>query len=168
MRRSGKNHREIWRSKGFGSFLFNLKRNRLWLRRLAFLWIVVVALEFFCPVFDCPDEYNFSAENLTSAVFTILPDAPESRELLSFSINSENLKRTFDSYQAFDSEHGAQSVTKGNDVHCSDECLCHAVAIPSLVFNISDRFNKPEFIRISDTDEPTLSLSPPFEPPKSA
>lgn len=168
MRRWRNNHREIWRSKGFGSFLFNLKRNRLWLRRLAFLWIIVIALEFFCPVFDCPNEYNFSAENLTSASSLFHQNLPKSVESSSFSIKSESLKKAFDSYKMVDSQEEAKSVTNANNVHCADECLCHAVAIPSLAFNISDRFNKPEFVSISDTDEPTLALSPPFQPPKSA
>jgi hypothetical protein len=168
MRRSRNNHREIWRSKGFGSFLFDLKRNRLWLRRLAFLWIIVVALEFFCPIFDCPDEYNFSAENLTSTSKFLRPNLPQSDLLSSLSIKSESFKKAFDSYKAADSQGDTGHMTTGNSVHCADECLCHAIAIPSLAFNISDRFNKPEFVRIADNDEPTLALSPPFEPPKSA
>lgn len=168
MRRSRNNHREIWRSKGFGSFLFNLKRNHLWLRRLASLWIIVIALEFFCPVFDCPDEYNFSAENITLASSVARRNAPESDELSSFSVKSESLKKAFDSDQAAAFDDDSKSVTKENGVHCADECLCHAVAIPSLAFKLPDHFTKPEFVRIYDTDEPTLALSPPFEPPKFA
>lgn len=165
MKRFRNNHRGLWRSKGFGSFLFNLKRNRLWLRRLAFLWIIIVALEFFCPIFDCPDENDFSGANQAQVLVSHKAALTDKSELFSVSDQSGCEDASFSSVSSSDN---TESISKGKAVHCADECLCHATAIPSLAFKLPDNYMKPAFASINYTDALTLALPPPFEPPKQA
>lgn len=167
MHRRRRNHRELWRTKGFASFLVNLKRNPLWLRRLAFLWILILMLEFFCPVFDCPDENFLPNETAQQVLAFDQPESPDSTDQLSLSNQSEEFKQSINTLSV-SSEDDAQSISKANSVHCADECLCHAVAIPSLAFKMPDSYVKPTFVAISYSDALTLALPPPFQPPKSA
>lgn len=165
MKRSRNNHRELWRSKGFGSFLFNLKRNRLWIRRLAFLWIVIVALELFCPILDCPDENDFSGEKSAQVLVSQKSESSDKLELVSIYNQSGCQDSSFKSVFSSDN---TESISKEKVVHCADECPCHATAIPSLAFKLPDHYVKPAFSSITYTDALTLALPPPFEPPKSA
>lgn len=163
-----RNHRELWRTRGFASFLVNLKRNPLWLRRLAFLWILILMLEFFCPVFDCPDENFLPTEPARQVLALDQPQSTDSTDQFSLSNKSKKFKQSINSLSPSSSEDDVQSISKGNSVHCADECLCHAVAIPSLAFKMPDSYVKPTFVAISYSDALTLALPPPFQPPKSA
>lgn len=116
-------------------------------RHLGLLWLFLVALELFCPVV-C-DEPAFAA-------------AKEEPVRTSVQI----------AYTAKPMEHvEAGSISDGqasdDQPLCTDECLCHAVSIPSLSSTTTKEssFRGERIVTLSSGDY-SNSLSPPYLPPQ--
>lgn len=150
MKRQNRHYRKRRRFPPIVSFIFHLKRNHLWLRRFAFLWIFLIALEIACPILECrnPVDFRLSTATVTSNFLT-----PNSSESISQNTNDEQT---------------TINIEKSASDHCSDECLCHITAIPGLVFDFPRVYNKYIVSITTFKGEPTLANSPPFEPPKTA
>lgn len=149
-----KHYKPALRRTRIGSFIFNLKRNRLWLRRLASVWLFLIIFEVACPVLDCQTAVDL--EPTAAASVSIyngfnVSDATQPETVLSLSVGDE---KSFD------------TMTGSADAHCTDECLCHVTAIPNLAFNFPGNYIKPAFSPVEYKDALTLSLPPPFQPPK--
>lgn len=126
--------------------LIKRKRN---LRRMSVAWLFLLALELFCPVF-C-DEPAFAAEHKSpQAEINMLVEGEKDSPDVSVSA------------AAFES-------TDDGEAFCDDECLCHAVAIPSLNgINVKEFYSRSEAIRISYGKPLFNSLPPPYQPPKNS
>jgi len=151
MKRQNRNYRK--RRRRFSpivSFIFHLKRNHLWLRRFAFLWIFLIALEIACPILECRNLVDFSPNTatVTSDFFE-----PNSSESISQNTNDEQT---------------VASIGQPASDYCRDECLCHVTGIPGLVFDFPSVYSKYTLSLATFKGEPTLANSPPFEPPKTA
>jgi len=133
------------------SFFFYLKRNHLWLRRFAFLWLFLIAIELACPILECP---NF--EDFNSAATTATTNFYESNSAKSI------LQKNSDDEQLV--------TVKGNTApeDCNDECLCHVTAIVGIVFEFPGDYPEYSFVKNIYTNEPTVTISPPSQPPKNA
>lgn len=121
------------------------KRN---LRRLSAVWLCLVIIELFCPIF-C-DEPTFAA---TSSPQTTI----------NYSIaETENTSNAF--LSGCDHENTGEEGTL-----CNDECLCHATATLSLnITGIKESFTHGERIAFSYGEPVFNSLPPPYLPPKNS
>ena len=110
------------------------------LRRMTFLWLMLVFCEMFCPVF-CDDYSNLS--EVGNSLQVVVEQVSQS----SISVN--------------------ESQTDNQKSVCNDECLCHATPLPMIAFafpKFSD-FNSESTLFIFK--EPiTQTLSPPIQPPQ--
>ena len=149
-----KHYKPAWRRTRIGSFIFNLKRNRLWLHRLASVWLFLIVFEVACPILDCQTAVDLEpAEAANISIYNGYNASIESQPEAVL-IQSAGDEKSFD------------TMTGSADAHCTDECLCHVTAIPNLAFNFPGDYIKPAFSRVEHKDAPTLSLPPPFQPPK--
>ena len=133
------------------SFLFHFKRNHVWLRRLAFLWLFLVVVEIACPVLECQDLTEINSPQITATVKFYEPNSSKMVSLLSPSDNS--------AFAVKDSS---------APEHCNDECLCHVTATLNLHFDIPKVHNDYSLPIISYDNQPEISISPPIQPPKNA
>lgn len=122
--------------------LIKKKRN---IRRLAGVWLLLLAFEFFCPIF-CED-----------SVFAAQPAPPP----LAVKVKSvEPKKNAPDSVTEGDFQNQDQKV-------CNDECLCHATAIPSLnLITLKNSVKLIVHIPLRYGNRVSNSLPPPYNPPK--
>ena len=129
--------------------VFRIVKKKKNLRRLSVVWLFLVTVELFCPVF-C-ETRAFAAE----------PNIPPTEKKLSLERKAGSPD---DSATVTASDD--LSRTRNNQIVC-DDCLCHATAIPSInrvapkePFFCSERiafhFGEPLF----------NSLPPPYHPPK--
>lgn len=137
------------------SFFFYLKRNHLWLRRLAFLWVFVIALEVSCPVIDC--------ENSISELFSP-PSSAENINQLDLKSENPFISQNKDTDKTTHLELSNHNLT----VHCADECLCHSAAVINFNFALPKNYIDPDASITKSIGAPTISISPPFHPPKQA
>ncbi len=122
------------------------KRN---LRRVSVVFLFLVFIELFCPVF-C-DEPAFAAKNISSKSVIISSFAEE--------------KQTG---QDSMSAHDCQDPDHDGDI-CNDECLCHSTAISNFAaINLEHHIISTENIAYSYGEPLFNSLSPPFQPPKNS
>lgn len=120
------------------SQVVNKKKHK---RQFVVLWMFLIALELFCPVF-C-DEPTFAAQ----------PDSPVSIVQI-LSENDESA--AISDYQAAEDEK-----------ICNDECLCHATPIVGMACSVPEKsFFRNERIAFLTSNPYTNSLSPPHRPPK--
>lgn len=120
------------------------KRN---LRRLGAMWLFLIVLELFCPVF-C-EMQTFAAE----------PKFPSPEK--TFSVDREN-----DSTENFVSACNHQN-SHHEQITCNDECLCHATAIPNLgIIAHKESVVRSEPIAFNFGEPIFNSLPPPYHPPK--
>lgn len=155
MTQPNKKYRENWRRTRIGSFIFNLKRNRLWLRRFAFVWMFLIVFEIACPILECRDSNELlsdSGMNVSSC-----------REIKD-SVDADSSALLAGSGDLKEATHLESSPAS----HCTDECLCHATSVPNLAFNFPATHVKTRYSALRSKDAPTLSLPPPFQPPKTA
>ena len=129
--------------------VFRFIKKRRNLRRLSVVWLFLVIIELFCPVF-C-DEPTFAA-NLNTEQAAVNYSIEKSED------NSQN------SISAYDQQNFGEE--KAN---CNDECLCHAMAVLSLnIVNLKDSFITREDIDFSYGEPVFNSLPPPYLPPKNS
>ena len=125
---------------------FQIIKKKKHKRRLSVLWVFLIALELFCPVF-C-DEPAFAAEQKSPLSFVQTVSENDTMT------NEESA--TISGYQA----------TQDEGI-CTDECLCHATAIPGISFPLPEKsFFRSEPIAFLIAAPYTNSLSPPHLPPK--
>jgi len=120
------------------------------LRRLAALWLFLLVIEFFCPVFG--DEESIIVAGLNDSQCAVV------------SAIKENDKNAGISITAGDPDHHnhEQSV-------CHDECLCHATAIPSVnIITLKQSVTGSQSIAFRYGNPVFNSLPPPFQPPKNS
>lgn len=125
-----------------------IKRKRN-IRRLGAVWLALVIIELFCPVF-C-DEPTFAATSNASQTTV-----------------NRSVAETEDKSQTYitDCDH-QNSDEEGN--YCNDECLCHAMVVMSLNFvNLKDSVTLSERMAFSYGEPLFNSLSPPYIPPKNS
>ncbi len=129
--------------------VFRFIKKRKNLRRLSAVWLALVLIELFCPVF-C-DEPSFAAKAIASQ-----PTVNRSIE------KAEDDSQTF--IEGCDHQNENE---EGN--YCNDECLCHATAAMSLnVVPLKDFLTAAERIDFSYGEPVFNSLSPPYHPPKNS
>jgi len=129
--------------------VFRIIKRKRNLRRQSALWLCLVMLELFCPVF-C-DEPAFAAQINSTKIEAAA------------SINNRQEK----SSETFISGCDHQGSGNHEGTVCTDECLCHAVAITGLCpSSFKDSFNKGERIAFKYGEPVFNSLPPPFQPPK--
>ncbi|HQU81811.1 MAG TPA: hypothetical protein PKY59_01715 [Pyrinomonadaceae bacterium] len=129
--------------------VFRFIKKKRSLRRLSAVWLFLVIIELFCPVF-C-DEPTFAATSNPSQT-TVNRSIEETED------NSETSITDYDHQN---------SDEKGN--FCNDECLCHAMVVMSLNFvNIKDSLITGERMAFSYGEPLFNSLSPPYIPPKNS
>lgn len=124
-------------------------RKKKTLRRLAAVWLFLLAVELFCPAFG--DAESVIAAGHKDSQCTAAADAGEQ--------NESGVSMT-----ATDSDHQnhEQSV-------CHDECLCHATAIPSInIVTLTETIIDRENIAFRYGDPVFNSLPPPYQPPKQS
>lgn len=122
------------------------KRN---LRRLSAIWLCLVLIELFCPVF-C-DEPTFAATN-----------SPQTTVNYSISSDEENISCA--SISGSDHQNSSEEKTV-----CNDECLCHATAVPVLnVISLKESIAHEERIAFGYGEPVFNSLPPPYLPPKNS
>ncbi|HRH45197.1 MAG TPA: cytochrome C oxidase subunit IV family protein [Pyrinomonadaceae bacterium] len=149
MKRPVRNYNQRRKLSPIVSFFFHLKRNHLWLRRFAFLWLFLIALEISCPILECQDLEDFSSPEITATVNFV----------------------EFNSSESATKQHtNDESITAVNSPleHCGDECLCHVTAILGLNFDFPKVNIEYSPVLISYNKQPIVSLSPPIQPPKRA
>lgn len=121
-------------------------RRRIIRKRLAVLWVGLVAIELFCPAL-CeigPTGAPLPGQSVASAA-TLADKSEEGRTSIS---NCEN--------------DGDQEPVGD----CNDECLCHAVAIPSIVGDVASSPIDRTSIPLKNGFPIFNSLPPPYIPPK--
>ena len=120
------------------------KKNK---RRLSVVFLFLVTIELFCPVF-C-DKPSFAAESIS----------PQPKSTVSMQQEAEARET---SASANDDQH-----RNGEQTVCNDECLCHATAMPSAGITTPKRFYfRHEPVGFYFTDPVLSSLPPPDLPPK--
>lgn len=125
---------------------FQIIKKRKHKRRFGVLLMFLIAVELFCPVF-C-DEPAFAAERKAPSSFvqTVSENAAVTNEE----------SAVISGYQ----------TTEGEEI-CTDECLCHATAIPAVSIPLPEKsFFRGAPIAFLITAPYTNSLSPPHQPPK--
>ncbi|MEW6361492.1 MAG: hypothetical protein AB1477_05150 [Acidobacteriota bacterium] len=119
------------------------------MRRLSAVWLSLVLIELFCPVF-C-DEPTFAA-TLNTPQTTV----------------NRSIEETEDNSRTFLSGCDHQNSNEEGTV-CNDECLCHAMAAMSLnIVTLKDSFTTGEQIDFSYGEPVFNSLPPPYHPPKNS
>lgn len=103
-----------------------------------------------CPLMECKDLQDVSSHQTVSAAEYSEKDSTESVSIL----NSDN--------------NSFSHIEENNTDHCKDECLCHVSAILGLESDLTKVYNKYSPLVASYQVEPTVSISPPSEPPKTA
>lgn len=127
---------------------FQTIKKRKHKRQFSVLWVFLIAIELFCPVF-C-DEPAFAAEQKSPPSFVQTVSENDT-------VTNEE-SATISGYQAAQEEE-----------ICTDECLCHATAIPGVSFPSQEKsFYRGEPIAFLITAPYTNSLSPPHLPPKTS
>lgn len=123
------------------------KRN---LRRLSALWLCLVMLELFCPVF-C-DEPSFAAQI----------NSPKAEATSTVKDSSESSRTSISGCDHQNSGSHEQTV-------CNDECLCHAVAMTGFAAaDLKDPSSESARIALRYGNPVFNSLPPPFQPPKNS
>lgn len=122
-------------------------RRKIVRKRVVVLWLALVAIELFCPAL-C--EIGTRAAQLPSGLaasvsISFVEEREESRTAIS---NCEN-----------DGDHEPAG-------DCNDECLCHAVAIPSIVGDVASSTIERTSIPLKNGFPILNSLPPPYIPPK--
>lgn len=133
------------------SFFFHLKRNHLWLRRFAWLGLLLIAFEVSCPILECQ-----STEGIRQEVAAV------SSEFL------ENKSPVIIAQQTIGDPTSVLKLDESSKNHCSDECLCHVGGVINMSFDLPKYYNKPVNSMVEPKATPTITLSPLFEPPKQA
>ena len=126
---------------GFHNF-----RRRFSKRRLAAVWLCLVAMELFCPVF-C-DEPAAAAANLN------LPDIEVSSQI----------RASADSTGHSIGQSYLQPIDQSQP--CNDECLCHAAPIPCVIVGPKPGAHRSEPSLIGYANAFSSALPPPYLPPK--
>ena len=126
--------------------ILKLIRRKIVKKRVAVLWLGLVAIELFCPAL-CEIGTNAAPppSQLTASVAIAIDGRDESGTAIS---NCDN-----------DGEH----ETPGD---CNDECLCHAVAIPSVASDVTSSSIERTTIPLKNGFSIFNSLPPPYLPPK--
>ena len=126
--------------------ILKLIRRKIVRKRVAVLWLGLVAIELFCPAL-CEVGTNAAppANQSTASVTITVDERDESRTSIS---NCEN-----------ESDHEAPGT-------CNDECLCHAVAIPSVASDVTSSSIERTTIPLKNGFSIFNSLPPPYLPPK--
>ena len=129
--------------------LYRIIKKKKYKRLLGVLWVFLIAIELFCPVF-C-DEPSFAAEQNSQAAIVQKLSASED---VAISESSDSI-----------SDEGAAQ----DQPVCNDECLCHATAVPGIsVGSLKEVHFRGERIAFLTSETITTSLSPPHQPPKIA
>lgn len=125
---------------------FQFFRKRTTKRRLIGLWLCLVAVELFCPIF-CAERVAFGANSRAAET-----------EISSQSLATSNTEVTsIDQYAAQADDHGTS---------CGDDCLCHAAAIPCIAIDTEPTALRSEHMTIGYANAFSNSLPPPYLPPK--
>lgn len=127
--------------------LSRIIKKKKYKRLLGVLWVFLIAIELFCPVF-C-DEPAFAAKQNSQVSIVQKLSAREDVA------NSESTDSISD-------ESGAEDQPV-----CNDECLCHATAVLGIsVASLKEAHFRGERIAFITGAPVTNSLSPPHQPPK--
>lgn len=127
--------------------VFRLIKKKRNLRHLSAMWLFLIVLELFCPVF-C-EQQTFAAE----------PNFPSA-------------ETAYSTYRRDGSAANFVSVCEHQNIHheqvvCDEECLCHATAIPNLSIIVrKESVVRNEPIAFNFGEPVFNSLPPPFHPPK--
>lgn len=146
-----KYHRLIYRIEVFSRLrvrmygIFHSLRKRAVKRRFVALWFCLVAIELFCPAL-CEQTFA-ETSNFSQAELNISTKTKSGTSETSLSSCDDQ------------GEHG-QSVV------CNDECLCHAIAIPSVAIRMDPLSVQRERIAVRFHETAFNSLPPPYLPPK--
>lgn len=129
--------------------IFRFIKKKKSVRRLSVVWLALVMIELFCPVF-C-DEPTFAATLNT-------PQTPVNRAIEKTEDNTQNL--------IMDCDH--QNSDEEGTV-CNDECLCHAMVVMNLNFvNLKNSVSHGERMAFGYGEPLFNSLPPPYLPPKNS
>jgi hypothetical protein len=122
------------------------KRN---LRRFSAVFLVMVVMELFCPVFCDEPSYAKQINQTKTQISSKVYDSDISREV-SFSPRED-------------------CISDDGEEICNDECLCHSTVVPYLTVVNSKMSSRQKEITELQYGEPLInSLSPPFQPPKNS
>lgn len=125
--------------------ILKVVRRKIVRKRVVVLWLGLVAIELFCPAL-CEIGTNAAPPGGSTTSVTIVRDVYEGPKT-SVS-NCEN-------------EGDHQPVGD-----CNDECLCHAVAIPSIAGDVTSSSIERTSIPLKNGFPIFNSLPPPYLPPK--
>jgi hypothetical protein len=127
---------------------FQTIKKKKYKRQFCVLWVFLIAIELFCPVF-C-DEPAFAAQQ-SSSTSSVVRNVAE---------NDGDVAETTISASAFEAQDDRQP-------DCNDECLCHATAIPGItISSLKETVLPGERIAFSTAAPAVGSHSPPYQPPK--
>lgn len=126
--------------------ILKIVRRKIVRKRVVVLWLGLVAIELFCPAL-CEIGTNAAALPGQSVV-SAAASADRSEEGRTAISNCEN-----------DGDHEPMG-------DCNDECLCHAVAIPSIVGDVASSLTYRTSIPLKNDFPVFNSLPPPYIPPK--
>ena len=126
--------------------ILKLIRKRIFRRRVVALWLSLVAIELFCPALCEIGANAATPSSHSSASVAMVVDESDGRTAAVTSCET-------------DGDH----ETTGD---CNDECLCHAVAIPSITGDIASAAIDRSPIMPTNNSPIFNSLPPPYIPPK--
>lgn len=116
-------------------------------RRFVALWLCLVGMELFCPVF-CD----------TPAYLTAVSASPVTEISSSFQVSPDNSETSVDTADL------GRGV--GKSTVCNDECICHATAIPSVAVGMKSGATRSDRLASVYRDGVANSQTPPYLPPK--
>ena len=127
--------------------ILKLIRRKIIRKRVAVLWLGLVAIELFCPAL-CEIGTNAAPPPPSQSTVSVAIAVEQSDERAAAITNCET-----------DGDH----ETSGD---CNDECLCHAVAIPSIAGDVTSSSIERTAIPLKYGFPIFNSLPPPYLPPK--
>ena len=127
--------------------ILKLIRRKIVRKRVAVLWLGLVAIELFCPAL--------------CEIGTNAAPPPPSQSTVSVIIPADG--RDDDRTAISNCENDGDHETSGD---CNDECLCHAVAIPSIAGDVASSSIERTVISLKYGFPIFNSLPPPYLPPK--
>lgn len=133
------------------SRIFRIIKKKKNKRRLTALWLLLVAIELFCPAL---------CGNPTFAAETSSPPA---------NISSDDQKNSKCEQISVSDCRSQNQNGQQQQIICNDECLCHAVAMRAIPFSIQKPTTRSnEKIAFLFSSPIFNSLPPPHRPPKNS
>jgi hypothetical protein len=122
---------------------FQIIKKKKHKRIFSVMWVFLIAIELFCPVF-CDEPAYAAQQNSPISIVQSLSENEDSAAISDYQSTQE-------------------------EKVCNDECLCHATAIIGIGFSTPEKsFFRSERIAFLTSNPYTNSLPPPYHPPKNS